>query len=104
MSATSAPRGTHDGLRDGDLAARRPDSTRRRSTETKASFRTTEFFAYLAAVVGVLLAAGLVDEANNGGFGAKQAWLYVTILTVGYMVSRGLAKSGSRDPYTEDRS
>jgi len=28
----------------------------------------------------------------------------VTILTVGYMVSRGLAKSGSRDPYTEDRS
>ena len=105
MSATSAPRGTHDGLRDGDLASRRPDtSTRRRSTETKASFKTTEFFAYLAAVVGVLIAAGLVDEANNGGFGAKQAWLYVTILTVGYMVSRGLAKSGSRDPYTEDRS
>ena len=26
----------------------------------------------------------------------KQAWLYVTILTVGYMVSRSLAKSGSR--------
>jgi len=26
----------------------------------------------------------------------------VTILTVGYMVSRGLAKSGSREPYTDD--
>ena len=105
MSATSAPRGTHDGLRDGDLASRRPDTTtRRRSTETKASFKTTEFFAYLAAVVGVLIAAGLVDEANNGGFGAKQAWLYVTILTVGYMVSRGLAKAGSSQPYDEDRS
>ena len=90
---------------DGDLASRRPDTTtRRRSTETKASYKTTEFFAYLAAVVGVLIAAGLVDEANNGGLGAKQAWLYVTILTAGYMVSRGLAKSGSRDPYTEDRS
>jgi hypothetical protein len=25
-----------------------------------------------------------------------------TILTVGYMVSRGLAKSGSRDPYDAD--
>ena len=74
------------------------------STETKASFKTTEFFAFLAAVAGVLIAAGVVDEANNGGFGAKQAWLYVTILTVGYMVSRGLAKSGSREPYTEDRS
>ena len=104
MSATSAPRSTHDALRDGDLAARRPDSARRLSTETKASFKTTEFFAFLAAVVAVLIAAGMVDEANNGGFGAKQAWLYVTILTVGYMVSRGLAKSGSREPYTEDRS
>jgi hypothetical protein len=28
--------------------------------------------------------------------------LYITILTVGYMVSRGLAKAGSRDPYWED--
>jgi hypothetical protein len=27
----------------------------------------------------------------------------VTLPTVGYMLSRGLAKSGSRDPYTEDR-
>jgi len=26
----------------------------------------------------------------------------VTLLTVGYMVSRGLAKSGSRDPYDAD--
>jgi hypothetical protein len=104
MSATGATRSTHDGLRDGDLAARRPDRARRLSTETKASFKTTEFFAFLAAVAGVLIAAGMVDEANNGGFGARQAWLYVTILTVGYMVSRGLAKSGSREPYTEDRA
>jgi hypothetical protein len=101
MSATSATRSTHD-LHDGELAPRRP--ARRLTTETKASFKTTEFFAYLAAVVGVLIAAGVVDEANDGGLGAKQAWLYVTILTVGYMVSRGLAKSGSREPYTEDRS
>ena len=46
----------------------------------------------------------MVDESNNGGLGARQAWLYATILTVGYMVSRGLAKSGSRQPYDEDRS
>ena len=77
-------------------------TTRRRSTETKASYKTTEFFAYVAAVIGVLIAAGVVDETNAGGFGARQAWLYVTILTVGYMVSRGLAKSGSRDPYDAD--
>ena len=104
MSATGATHSTHDGLRDGDHATRATDRTRRRSTETKASFKTTEFFAYLGAVAAVLIAALIVDEANDGGLGAQQAWLYVTLLTVGYMISRGLAKSGSREPYTDDRS
>jgi hypothetical protein len=31
-------------------------------------------------------------------------WLYATILTVGYMISRGLAKSGSREPYDAEDS
>jgi len=100
MSAiTSSPRTSTS---DGDRTIHRTEPNRRVSTETKASFKTTEFFAYLAAVVGVLVAAGIVDESNAGGLGAKQAWLYVTILTVGYMVSRGFAKSGSREPYTAD--
>jgi hypothetical protein len=78
----------------------------RRTTETKASFKTTEFFSYLAVLVGILIAGAVVDQADAGGIGAKQVWLYATILTVGYMVSRGLAKSGRRDPYThhDDRS
>ena len=88
--------------RDVDVRANHDRGAVRRSTETKAAFKTTELIAYVVAVVGVLLAALIVDEADAGGLGAKQAWLYVTILTVGYMISRGLAKSGSRDPYTED--
>lgn len=75
----------------------------RRSTETKSAFKTTEMIAYVVAVAGVLIAAQVVDNADPGSLGARQAWLYVTILTVGYMISRGVAKSGSRDPYTEDR-
>ena len=74
----------------------------RKSTETKAAFKTTELMAFVGMVIAVLIAAAIVDESDAGGMGAKQAWLYVTILTVGYMVSRGLAKSGSRDPYTDD--
>lgn len=100
-STTSTP--SRSNIPDGDRTGHREGTTTRRvSTETKASFKTTEFFAYLAAMVGVLIAAGVVDENNAGGFGAKQAWLYVTILTVGYMLSRGFAKSGSREPYTTD--
>ena len=38
------------------------------------------------------------DTADGRGdvFLADKAWFYVTLLTVGYMVSRGLAKAGSR--------
>ena len=79
-----------------------PNRVRRLSTETKASFKTTEFFVFLAVLAGILISAGVVDEANAGGFGAKQAWLYATILTAGYMISRGLAKAGSRQPYDEN--
>lgn len=78
--------------------------TRRLSTETKAAFKTTEFFAFVAVLVGILVAGAVVDQADAGGYGARQVWLYATILTVGYMVSRGLAKSGSRDPYDADDS
>ena len=81
-----------------------PAPTRRLTTETKASFKTTEFVAFVVVLVGILIAAAVVDEADAGGLGAKQAWLYVTILTVGYMVSRGLAKAGTSQPYDEDRS
>jgi hypothetical protein len=79
-----------------------PARTRRLTTETKASFKTTEFFAFLAVLAGILIVPAAIDETDAGGFGARQAWLYITILTVGYMVSRGLAKSVSRDPHDAD--
>jgi hypothetical protein len=81
---------------------RQRSTTERRSTETKAAFKTTEFMAYLAVLAGILIAGVVVDNGSNSGFGAQEVWLYSTILTVGYMISRGLAKSGSRDPYTHD--
>ena len=74
-------------------------TTRRLTTETKSAFKTTELMAYIAAVLGVLIASAVVDVTD---FGAQEAWFYVTLLTIGYMVSRGLAKSGSRDPYDAD--
>ena len=77
--------------------------------ETKASFKTTELAVYVLAVLGVLIASYVVgDRANNDGsdiFAADKAWWYITLLTIGYMVSRGLAKAGSRsrdnDPRTD---
>ena len=74
---------------------------RRLSTETKASFKTTELVAYVVAVLGVLIASAMVDASD---FGAQEAWRYITFLTIGYMISRGLAKSGSRDFFDTDNT
>jgi len=70
----------------------------RRGSETKAAFKTTEFIAYVVAVIGVLIASFLVGttDAHEDYFRADRAWFYVVLLSIGYMVSRGLAKSGSR--------
>ena len=70
----------------------------RRRNETKAAFKTTEFIVYVVAVIGVLIASFLVSttDAHEDYFRADRAWFYVVILSICYMVSRGLAKSGSR--------
>jgi uncharacterized membrane protein YcjF (UPF0283 family) len=77
---------------------------RRLTTETKASFKTSEFWAMIALVVAILVSAAVIKGGDDGTdqFIARQAWLYVAILGAGYFVSRGLAKSGSREPYTDD--
>jgi hypothetical protein len=80
---------------------------RRLSTETKAAYKTTEFLTYVVVFAGILLASLLVKTGQDGQrpdyFRADKAWWYITLLTIGYMIARGLAKSGSREPYDDRR-
>ncbi|MEA2213602.1 MAG: hypothetical protein QOF83_3550 [Solirubrobacteraceae bacterium] len=103
MSATTQ----RSGIRP-DVSGQPEVSARRLSTETKAAFKTTEFMAYLAVLVGILIAGAVTGASvdSNGVhhpdvFGAHQVWLSATILTIGYMISRGLAKAGSTQRYDE---
>ena len=95
------------GATGGDLATsrRRPSgAVRRLATETKQAFKTSEFWAMLGLVVAILVSAAVINGGDNGTdeFIARQAWLYVAILGGAYFISRGLAKSGTADPYTDD--
>ena len=96
MSATSVPTG-----RRSDHGAY--DHPRRLSTETKASFKTTEFVAFIAVLAGILVSAAVVKatRGHHDNFTAAQAWLYASIVTAGYMISRGLAKAGAKQHYDE---
>ena len=73
-----------------------PDRERGRSPrrwiETKPSFFTTEFYAMIAAIVATIIAG----ESNNS-WDDRWVWQVVAAIAVGYMVSRGLAKSGTAD-------
>jgi hypothetical protein len=74
------------------------DDDRRLTRETKPSFKTTELVVYVLSVLGVLIASLVVDVNEDGQrFSACQGWFLVSLLTIGYLISRGLAKSGSRD-------
>ena len=87
----------------------RPSMLMRLSSETKHAFKTTEFWAMCAIVAGILVASYVIGQGEGNGnadvdaFPASRAWLLVRDRGVGYMVSRGLAKAGSRDPYWAQR-
>ena len=65
--------------------------------ETKLSLKTTEFWAMVAMIVAILVAAAVSDS-----LGDVRAWTLVTAVAIGYMISRGLAKSGSKYRGSED--
>ncbi|SCL13490.1 hypothetical protein [Micromonospora inyonensis] len=78
-----------------------------RGDETKPSWKTTELAIYVLSVLGVLIASASVgDSGGSAGdiFAADKAWWYITLLTIGYMVSRGLAKAGSRTRDNDPRT
>ena len=68
------------------------------STETRPSIRTSEFIVFVVTSLLIILAA-YTDEAFN----VEHGWTLVAILGVGYMLSRGFAKSGTREPYRVER-
>ncbi len=82
--------GPSAGGRGGGAAEGVGEVSRQLASESKLAPLTTEFWAYLAAVVAVLIAGLASDE-----FDANRVWLFVTILTAAYVLSRGFAKSGT---------
>ena len=96
MSSTSAT--NQNDVISGSRAVASRDDDGRVARETKPSFKTTELIVYVLSVLGVLIASWVVDVNEDGQrFSSYQGWFLVTLLTIGYLISRGLAKSGSRD-------
>jgi hypothetical protein len=61
------------------------------TTETKPFFLTSEFLVFVLLLMGLGIAAGTSDNIDDRFF-----WIAATVASVAYMVSRGIAKAGSR--------
>ena len=79
------------------MASSYSDSRPAYGDETKNALKTTEFFAMVAVNAAILIAAWKSDS-----LGDVRAWTLVAAVTIGYMISRGLAKSGSKYFGSED--
>lgn len=71
----------------------------RRFTETKAGQKTTEFMLTVVFIVAVLVATYATNEDN---LGRDDGWRFAAIVAAAYIVSRGLAKLGVREPYSDE--
>jgi hypothetical protein len=79
------------------MAASNSDSRPAYGDETKNALKTTEFFAMVAVNAAILIAAWVSDSLDD-----VRAWTLVAAVSIGYIVSRGLAKSGSKYFGSED--
>jgi len=76
----------------------------RRPTPPQHGGKSPPLLGVVGGKVGRRVCAPAQQGGDNGTdeFIARNAWLYVAIVAGAYMISRGLAKAGSRDPYTDD--
>ena len=73
------------------------NEARRTTDETKNALKTTEFVAMVGVIGAILIASWVSDSLND-----VRAWTLVAAVAIGYMVSRGLAKSGTKYAGGED--
>jgi hypothetical protein len=85
--------GGYDGGGGHDRAAEAAEFARRhiRTPETKEFYKTSEFAIWTITFLCIVI-AGLISE----NLFSHTVWLYVTILSSAYMISRGLAKTAAR--------
>jgi hypothetical protein len=81
--------------------SRVPTDTRRAHrtfTETELGFKTSEFYMMLIFAVAVIIAA-YVSSAD--ALSREDGWRFASFAVVAYIISRGLAKLGVREPYKD---
>jgi hypothetical protein len=97
MSVTDGDRlstrkeGRTDTSRDED----RDDVVFYESSEARRSVSTSELWVYLVVTAALLF---FTYQDAGDSLSREEGWRYAAAITVGYLISRGLAKAGSSEP------
>lgn len=70
-----------------------------RRMNVKSALKSTEFWVLVVGVIAILIAAKQSD-----GFDAREAWQYITWLSIAYILSRGLTKMAGHEEKRDHRS
>ena len=62
-----------------------------RTPETKEFFKTSEFGVWLLTIIGVMIAGLSADDIEP-----SLVWTFITVLSFAYIISRGIAKAGTK--------
>jgi hypothetical protein len=82
-----------------DVPSMRSRGHERRLPETKSFVLSSEFWVAVAAAAAMLFAGYVIDDLRE-----STAWRYVAFVAIAYIVSRGLAKAGSRRGFEGERA
>jgi len=71
-----------------------------KTPETKEFFKTSEFGVWLFAVVAIAIAGAVIDASSHGdALRADLVWKLIAGVSAVYILSRGIAKAGTRRGY-----
>ena len=69
-----------------------------RTPETKEFFKSSEFAVWLVTAIAVMIAGLSADDIEP-----SLVWTLVTVLSFAYIISRGIAKAGTKHHDPRDR-
>jgi hypothetical protein len=97
LSSETGVGGRPDGRRqaDGEREDDHREITVYERSEARRSTTTSELWIYLVVTVALLFFA---YQDGGDSLSREEGWRYAAAITVGYLLSRGLAKAGSSEP------
>jgi len=95
VSGDTGVGGRPEGWRDDDRDDDDREITVYERSEARRSTGTSEFWIFIVVTAALLF---FTYQDSGDSLSREEGWRYAAAITIGYLLSRGLAKAGSSEP------